>query len=103
MHAHNTTPSAAGQVSAAPGTMADTTPSTQASAARYGLELATIEPTPQQIKQARELSGLTLAQAAAMVHVEERAWRRWELGERGISGACWELFLIKTLGLLLRK
>ena len=96
MDTNDTTPSAAGLASSAPGAMAS-------SSARYGLELATIAPTPQQIKQARELSGLTLAQAAALVHVEERAWRRWELGERGISGACWELFLIKTLGLLLRK
>jgi DNA-binding transcriptional regulator YiaG len=32
------------------------------------------------------------------VHVTGRAWRRWESGEREISGAAWELYLIKALG-----
>ena len=49
------------------------------------------------------LQGHTQQQAAELVHVDGRAWRRWEAGERGINLAAWELYLIKTLGLTLRK
>ena len=60
--------------------------------------LATITPTPAQIRAARMLACQSQEQAAELVHVTGRAWRRWESGEREISGAAWELYLIKALG-----
>jgi DNA-binding transcriptional regulator YiaG len=60
--------------------------------------LATLTPSPEQIKAARTLASQSQAQAAELVHVTGRAWRRWESGEREISGAAWELYLIKALG-----
>jgi DNA-binding XRE family transcriptional regulator len=60
--------------------------------------LATIKPTPDQIRAARTLASHSQDEAAQLVHVTGRAWRRWESGEREISGAAWELYLIKALG-----
>ena len=60
--------------------------------------LATITPSPAQIKAARTLARQSQDEAAQLVHVTGRAWRRWESGEREISGAAWELYLIKALG-----
>jgi len=60
--------------------------------------LATLQPTADQIRAARVLAGQTQDQAAELVHVTGRAWRRWESGDREISGAAWELYLIKALG-----
>lgn len=60
--------------------------------------LATIKPTPDQIRAARTLGRHSQDEAAQLVHVTGRAWRRWESGEREISGAAWELYLIKALG-----
>jgi len=53
-------------------------------------------PTPAAIRAAREAAGLTQAQAAYMVHVDARSWRRWESGERAMHPAFWELFRLKT-------
>lgn len=53
-------------------------------------------PSPAEIREARHRAGLTQAQAAALVGVQPRAWRYWEGGGRKMSGAVWELFLIKT-------
>jgi len=53
-------------------------------------------PTPEKIKQARLDAGLTLSQAAAMVHVNIRSWQKWEANERTMNMAAWELFLIKS-------
>lgn len=53
-------------------------------------------PTTDQISAAREQSGLTQLQAAALVHVDIRSWRRWELGERAVNLAAWELFLLRS-------
>lgn len=52
--------------------------------------------TPAEIRQARTDAGLTLREAAALVHVELRTWQRWEAGEREMSAAHWELFQIKV-------
>lgn len=60
--------------------------------------LATITPTPAQVRAARTLAQHSQDEAAQLVHVTGRAWRRWESGEREISGAAWELYLIKALG-----
>ena len=53
-------------------------------------------PTAAQISAARERAGLSQQQAAALVHVDIRSWRRWELAERGVNMAAWELFLLKA-------
>ena len=53
-------------------------------------------PTPAAIRAAREAAGLTQPQAAALVHTDTRSWRRWELGERAMHPAFWELFRLKT-------
>jgi len=52
-------------------------------------------PTPEEVRAAREATGLTQAKAAALVHTDARSWRRWELGERAMHPAFWELFCIK--------
>jgi DNA (cytosine-5)-methyltransferase 1 len=59
------------------------------------------QPTPDQVKAAREAAGHSQAQAGALVHTDARTWRRWELGPRFESGraiplAAWELYLLKT-------
>lgn len=51
-------------------------------------------PSPDQVRTAR--GKLTQAQAAALVYVDPRTWRKWEGGERKMPAATWELFLIKT-------
>lgn len=55
------------------------------------------QPTPADIKHARETVGDTQAEAAARVHSPSyRAWQDWEAGRRAMPLAAWELFLIKT-------
>jgi putative transcriptional regulator len=61
-------------------------------------------PTPAEIKQAREKIqdtlglGITEAQkyCAELLYVKIRAWQRWETGEREMHPAFWELFQIKV-------
>lgn len=59
-------------------------------------------PTPAEVRAAREAAGLTQAQAAALVYANLRAWQRWEADEqttetaRRMHPAIWELFRIKT-------
>ena len=52
--------------------------------------------TPDKIRKAREDAGLSSTEAARLVHVSERNWRRWESGDRQMPAAAWELFLIKV-------
>lgn len=55
------------------------------------------QPTPAEIKAAREHVGDTQAEAAARVHSPSyRAWQNWENGTRAMPLAAWELYLIKT-------
>jgi len=54
-----------------------------------------VNPTPQEVKQRRELYGLTQTQASALVYRTLRNWQQWELGERKIDLAAWELFNLK--------
>ena len=51
--------------------------------------------TPDKIKAARERAGLSTTDAARLVHVSERNWRRWESGDRQMPAGAWELFNIK--------
>ena len=53
-------------------------------------------PSPAEIRQARELAGLSQTQAAALVHAGLRSWQHWEAGDRVMHPAFWELFQIKT-------
>jgi putative transcriptional regulator len=57
-------------------------------------------PTPAEVRAAREAAGLTQAQAAALVSTTLRAWQAWEQdgGEyaRRMHAGLWELFKIKT-------
>lgn len=53
-------------------------------------------PSPMEIRSARESAGLTLAAAAALVHASLRSWQQWEAGDRKMHPAFWELFTIKA-------
>ena len=56
----------------------------------------TTQPTPTQIKDARQAAGLTQTQAAALIYKKVLAWQRYESGGRAMDPALYELFLIKT-------
>lgn len=49
-------------------------------------------PTPEEVRTAREVAGLTQTQAGALVHTTCRAWQQWEAGDRRMHPAFWELF-----------
>lgn len=56
-------------------------------------------PTPAEVRAAREKAGMTLDQAAATIYSTLRAWQNWESeGEenRRMHPGLFELFLIKT-------
>ena len=55
-----------------------------------------VNPSKEEVAQARATAGLTQRQAAALVHGTEAAWRSWESGLRKMHPGLWELFLIKT-------
>ena len=56
-----------------------------------------IEPIePIEIKKARLKLGLTQKQAGEVVRAKRRTWQDWELGNRNMPIAKWELFRIKT-------
>lgn len=52
-------------------------------------------PTPSEVRQARESAGLTQTQAAVLIYNTLRAWQRWEAGDSPMHPAFWELFLKK--------
>jgi len=58
-------------------------------------------PSPADIRAAREAAGLTQAQAAELVHTTPRNWQQWEQEEgtnrRPMHPAFWELFRLKTI------
>ena len=53
-------------------------------------------PQPKKKKKARLKAGLTQSASAKLIYCGDRAWRQWEAGDRQMSLANWELFLIKT-------
>lgn len=55
-----------------------------------------ISPHPDNIRAARISVGITQMQAADLIHVDISTWQRWEMGDRKMHPAMWELFLIKT-------
>ena len=52
--------------------------------------------TKQQLKQLRTDLGLTMAQAALMVHITQSAWSRYESGSRPIPECIVHLFCLLT-------
>lgn len=60
-------------------------------------------PTPDEIKAAREAAGLTQTAAGELVHTTCRGWQLWEAGDRRMHPAFWELFQIKTGTILCPK
>jgi DNA-binding transcriptional regulator YiaG len=56
---------------------------------------ASENPTPEQVRAAREAARLTQTQAAALVHTTCRTWQQWEAGDRRMHPTFWELFRIK--------
>ena len=55
-----------------------------------------LPPSGDELCAIREALGLTQTQAGAVVHVSDRTWRKWELAEREMHPAFYELFLLKT-------
>ena len=60
------------------------------------VRLMTSNPTPFEIRQARESAGLSTAEASALVHRTQRNWQQWESGARAMDAALWELFSLKS-------
>lgn len=56
-------------------------------------------PTPAEVRAAREKAGLTQAEAADVIHGSTRAWENWETEgdeQRRMHPGLFELFLAKT-------
>ncbi|WP_288076578.1 helix-turn-helix domain-containing protein [Pseudomonas sp.] len=53
-------------------------------------------PLPEEIRAAREASGLSQTAAAELVHSKLRTWQQWEAGDRKMHPGLWELFRLKT-------
>lgn len=54
------------------------------------------QPTPSEVRTAREAAGHTQTEAAAVLYMARGAWARWESGERRMEPALLELYKIKT-------
>lgn len=52
-------------------------------------------PSPADVRAARESAGLTQTQAAALIHGTMRAWQEYEAGNRRLHPGLWELFRLK--------
>jgi putative transcriptional regulator len=52
-------------------------------------------PSAVEVRHVREDLGLSREDAAALVHCRARGWQEWELGNRQMHPAMWELFCIK--------
>lgn len=53
-------------------------------------------PSPDAIRDWRRASGLSAAQAGALVHSTGRVWQQWEAGDRRMHPAMWELARLKA-------
>jgi DNA (cytosine-5)-methyltransferase 1 len=49
-------------------------------------------PSPTEIRSARERAGLTQTEAARLIYCTMRGWQQWEAGERRMHPAFWALF-----------
>lgn len=65
-----------------------------------GQRSAKSNPTPAEIRAAREAAGLTQTQAAQVIYSTLRAWQNWENDDatdgRRMHPAAFELFMLKT-------
>lgn len=55
-----------------------------------------LAPSPAQIRTVRKAFNLTQARAGGLLYRTARNWQQWELGEREMDPALWELFSIKA-------
>lgn len=53
-------------------------------------------PTSEEVVTARTDLGMSMRQAAEIVHTTMKTWQQWEYGTRQMHPAFWELFLLKT-------
>jgi DNA-binding transcriptional regulator YiaG len=53
-------------------------------------------PTPQLIRETRSKAGLSASKAASLIYRSTRNWQQWELGERKMCPALFELFCLKV-------
>ena len=65
---------------------------------RASLTLKTMmnNPTPAEIRAAREAAGLTQQEAGELIHGSRRAWQDYESGARKMHPGLWELFKTKA-------
>jgi len=52
-------------------------------------------PTPAEVRAARDAAGLTQTAAAALLYASCRVWQTWEAGDRRMHPAFFELFTLK--------
>ncbi len=57
-------------------------------------------PSPDEIRQAREAAGLTQTEAAARIFCALNTWQQWESGARKMHPAFWQLWRLKVAGLV---
>lgn len=60
-------------------------------------------PTPDEIREARAVAKHSQAQAAELIHSTGRRWRDWESGVHEMSPAAFELYVLKTQGILFNR
>jgi putative transcriptional regulator len=53
-------------------------------------------PSPGEIRAAREAARLSQTAAAELIYSALRTWQDWELGKAKMHAGLWELFNIKT-------
>jgi DNA-binding transcriptional regulator YiaG len=53
-------------------------------------------PTPELIRETRAKAGLSASKAASLIYRSLRNWQQWELGERKMCPALFELFCLKV-------
>lgn len=72
------------------------TPSAVANHPNRGPKGPSSNPTPSEIRAAREVAGLSMREAADKIHSTMRTWQDWEAGKARMHPGLWELFRIKT-------
>lgn len=55
-----------------------------------------MNPSPKQIRAARDAAGLTQTKAGELIFGTLRTWQEWEGGNRRMTPAAWHLFLLLT-------
>lgn len=53
-------------------------------------------PSPEQIRAARNRAGLSQTKAADLIHSKLRTWQDWEAGKAAMHPALFELFMLKV-------